>query len=187
MTEFHIGKIESRLGDLLLVTDSSEDVHALAFAEHRSKMLRNLSQQFGDLDLADDEAPARVVVQLQRYFNGDLEALKLVSVVMTGTEVQQKVWSALRDIPAGSTTSYGVLARQLGYDDPRMAFEIGVANGANPVAIIVPCHRVIGSDGKLTGYAGGLQRKQALLDMESAARDGRDVPTALSTRQLALL
>jgi len=82
--------------------------------------------------------------------------------------LQRQVWAALRDIPAGHTTSYGELARALGYDDPRMAIEIGAANGANPIAIVVPCHRVIAKNGDLKGYAWGLHRKRWLLEHERA-------------------
>jgi methylated-DNA-[protein]-cysteine S-methyltransferase len=82
--------------------------------------------------------------------------------------LQRKVWAALRHIPAGTTTTYGKLARDLGFDDPRAAIDIGAANGANPIAIVVPCHRVIASNGELKGYAWGLHRKHWLLEHEKA-------------------
>ena len=93
----------------------------------------------------------------------------------------EKVWAALRRIPAGSTTSYGKLARELGFEDPRAAIDIGAANGANPVAIVVPCHRVIASTGDLKGYAWGLHRKRWLLEHEKA------VPTRCEGPRSAML
>ena len=101
---------------------------------------------------------------LQRYFAGDLSALDTVPVELNGTPFQKKVWQALRRIPCGATISYGELARRIGVAAAVRA--VGAANGANPVAVIVPCHRVIGSNGSLTGYGGGLERKQWLLAHE---------------------
>lgn len=101
---------------------------------------------------------------LQKYFAGDCAALDDVDVELNGTPFQRKVWEALRVIPAGSTLSYADLARRIG--EPRAVRAVGAANGANPVAVIVPCHRVIGTDGTLTGYGGGLHRKQWLLAHE---------------------
>ena len=101
---------------------------------------------------------------LQRYFAGDCRALDAVPVELNGTPFQRKVWNALREIPAGSTLSYADVARRIG--QPRAVRAVGAANGANPVAVIVPCHRVIGSNGTLTGYGGGLDRQQWLLAHE---------------------
>ena len=101
---------------------------------------------------------------LRRYFAGDLAALDTVPVELNGTPFQKKVWLALRRIPCGATISYGELARRIGTAAAVRA--VGAANGANPVAVIVPCHRVIGSNGRLTGYGGGLDRKQWLLEHE---------------------
>ena len=98
---------------------------------------------------------------LTRYFGGDLGALDGVPVELNGTSFQKSVWQALRRIPAGTTISYSQLAKRIG--DPAAVRAVGAANGANPVAVIVPCHRVIGADGTLTGYGGGLDRKQWLL------------------------
>jgi methylated-DNA-[protein]-cysteine S-methyltransferase len=101
---------------------------------------------------------------LDAYFAGDCRALDRVPVEFNGTPFQRKVWEALRDIPAGATLSYADLARRIG--EPRAVRAVGAANGANPIAVIVPCHRVIGADGTLTGYGGGLDRKQWLLAHE---------------------
>jgi methylated-DNA-[protein]-cysteine S-methyltransferase len=111
-----------------------------------------------------------IVDALTRYFNGAIEAIDGIPVELNGTPFQKTVWAALRRIPAGTTLSYAELARRIGQRSAIRA--VGTANGANPVAIIVPCHRVIGSDGSLTGYGGGLDRKRWLL-----AHEGVRTPT----------
>ncbi len=101
---------------------------------------------------------------LTRYFDGDTTAIDTVPVELNGTAFQKNVWAALRRIPCGSTISYAELARRIG--EPAAVRAVGAANGANPVAVVVPCHRVIGADGSLTGYGGGLDRKKWLLTHE---------------------
>lgn len=110
--------------------------------------------------------PAGVTGPLRRYFDGELDALASVPVRLHGTGFQRRAWEALRRIPAGSTWSYRRLAQELG--DPRATRAVGAANGQNPVPVVVPCHRVIGSDGSLTGFGGGLARKRWLLQHEDA-------------------
>jgi methylated-DNA-[protein]-cysteine S-methyltransferase len=109
---------------------------------------------------------------LEAYFAGDLTAIDTLSVKTAGTSFQQTVWKALRAISPGTTLSYGELARRLGR--PNSARAVGLANGSNPVAIVVPCHRLIGADASLTGYGGGIGRKRWLLAHESALRSKRD-------------
>ena len=104
---------------------------------------------------------------LDRYFAGDVHAIDTISVELNGTAFQKEVWTALRRIPPGTTISYSTLARRIGHSSAVRA--VGTANGANPVAIVVPCHRVIGADGTLTGYGGGLDRKRWLLSHEGMA------------------
>lgn len=123
----------------------------------------------------DDAGLAHVVEQLNAYFAGELTDFE-IPMEMRGTDFQRRVWSALCEIPYGETISYGELARRVG--SPNGSRAVGLANGRNPVAIIVPCHRVIGADGSLTGYGGGLDRKVWLLEHEAAhrsrpARSGR--------------
>ncbi|MDQ4008929.1 MAG: methylated-DNA--[protein]-cysteine S-methyltransferase [Actinomycetota bacterium] len=117
----------------------------------------------------DDAHPllARARAQLTAYFAGDLKEFDL-PLAGAGTPFQQRVWQALREIGYGETVTYGEIARRLGLP-PGASRAVGAANGRNPIAIVVPCHRVIGSQGKLVGYAGGLDRKQRLLNLESAA------------------
>lgn len=112
-------------------------------------------------------APAAIRRAISDYFAGDLAAIDTIPVATGGTSFQRDVWAALRTIRAGTTLSYGALARQLGH--PKAVRATGMANGANPVAIVVPCHRVIGSDGTLTGYGGGINRKRWLLAHEGVA------------------
>jgi len=111
----------------------------------------------------DDTAFPDAVKQLSAYFAGDLTEFDL-SYELVGTEFQRRVWTALLTIPYGQTRSYGELADQIG--SPAASRAVGLANGRNPISIIVPCHRVIGSNGSLTGYGGGIDRKRALLDLE---------------------
>lgn len=115
--------------------------------------------------VADDGAFPDAVEQLQAYFVGDLTEFDL-RLNMVGTAFQKKVWAALLTIPYGETRSYGEIARQIGA--PGAFRAVGLANGHNPIGIIVPCHRVIGANGSLTGYGGGLDRKRALLEMEKS-------------------
>lgn len=103
--------------------------------------------------------------ELTAYFDGEAVTFS-VPVRTMGTPFQERVWAALREIPRGATLSYGALAARLG--DPGAAQAVGAANGQNPVVVVVPCHRVVGADGSLTGYAGGLERKRALLALESS-------------------
>jgi methylated-DNA-[protein]-cysteine S-methyltransferase len=134
-----------------------------------------------------------VVDQFESYFAGERRSFDL-ELDLRGTALQRAVWQALLGIPYGTTTSYGELAARV--DEPlyrsdiepyRRARAVGAANGRNPVPIIVPCHRVIGADGSLTGYGGGLQRKQALLDLERRSMAGEPPDPGWSTRQLAML
>jgi len=114
-------------------------------------------------DATVDPLPA-TVRQLAEYFDGKRRAFDLPLLRMQGTEFQQKVWRTLTEIPYGATWSYGELARRI--DNPNASRAVGLANGRNPISILVPCHRVIGADGSLTGYGGGLERKQWLLAHE---------------------
>ncbi|BBZ32436.1 methylated-DNA--[protein]-cysteine S-methyltransferase [Mycolicibacterium confluentis] len=114
----------------------------------------------------DDRAFPDAVEQLEAYFAGELREFDL-NLEMAGTAFQRKVWNALRTIPYGETRSYGEIAQQIG--TPTAFRAVGLANGHNPIAVIVPCHRVIGANGSLTGFGGGLQRKSRLLDLEKSA------------------
>ena len=170
-------------GDLLLVTDNDGALRALDFADYQERMLRLLARHYGRFDLVDGSAPAAVTLALDRYFAGDLMALDTLPVATGGTEFQRLVWAALRTIPAGTTSGYGALAARIG--KPGAARAVGLANGLNPIGIVVPCHRVIGANGTLTGYAGGVERKQWLLEHEAKAAIAGKVLQEMSGTQTA--
>jgi methylated-DNA-[protein]-cysteine S-methyltransferase len=161
-------RLESPLGDMLLVIDAQQNIRALDFADHKTRLYRGLREHYVNAELIDTPAPAEMAHAIARYFAGEFIALDSLPTAAAGTDLQRRVWDALREIPAGTTITYGKLAKQLGFDDPRAAIDIGAANGANPIAIVVPCHRVIASNGDLKGYAWGLHRKRWLLEHEHA-------------------
>ena len=135
----------------------------------------------------DPAALAEAVSQLKQYFAGERRTFEL-ALHLTGTTFQQRVWRALKQLAYGSTTTYGGLARELGVTDSATvsaARKVAWAIAATPTPIVLPCHRVLAADGSLTGYIGGLQRKQALLDLEAAA-GSPDTPRHRRQQQLAL-
>lgn len=150
--------IESPIGDLTLVAVDG-GLAGLYMEQHRH---RPAEEKFGDRDA---EPFGTVIAQLRAYFEGTLTTFD-VPLAPRGTPFQRAVWDALREIPYGRTMSYGQLAERLGR--PTAARAVGLANGRNPISIIVPCHRVVGSTGDLTGYGGGLDRKRHLLALEAA-------------------
>ena len=154
--------------ELLVVTDGDGNLRALDFADYEDRMRTLLARHYGSVALVDGAVPAIVAAALDAYFGGDLTALDPLPVATGGSAFQRGVWAALRRIPAGTTTGYGALAAMLG--KPGAARAVGLANGANPIGIVVPCHRVIGASGALTGYAGGVERKRWLLEHEGALR-----------------
>ena len=149
-------RMPSPVGDLLLAGDG-DALHHVSMLDGPDPITPAASWQEAREPFAD------AVSQLDEYFIGQRTTFA-VPLVMEGTAFQRQVWRALQEIPYGATVSYGELARRIG--QPGASRAIGLANGRNPIAIIVPCHRVIGSDGTLTGYGGGLERKQLLLDLE---------------------
>jgi len=151
--------IDTPIGRLSILVDETGALHMLSFGDGRD------IQQLDGKDATRVRDPGGVVTVLNNYFAGDLAAIDELAVAPTGTPFQLKVWAALREIPCGETRSYGDIARRIG--DPKAVRAVGTANGANPIAVVVPCHRVIGSDGSLTGYGGGLPRKRWLLAHES--------------------
>jgi methylated-DNA-[protein]-cysteine S-methyltransferase len=167
----YIGRIESPIGTMLLIHDHEGQVRALDFHEFETRMRRLLRLHYGEEgnDFAIDprKAPFAIGQALTAYFAGDLAAIDRIPVATAGTPFQREVWAALRTIRPGTAISYGALAQKLGR--PKSVRAVGLANGANPIAIVVPCHRVIGADGTLTGYGGGISRKRWLLTHEGAA------------------
>jgi len=167
MTTIETAEFASPVGRITLaVRDGC--LCALDFTEKWSRRRAALEKRFGQVEFRTATDPAGVVSRLERYFAGDLGALASIRVDPGGTAFQRKVWSALRKVPPGRTASYGDLARGIGAAGAARA--VGAANGSNPIAIVIPCHRVIGADGSLTGYAGGVKRKQWLLRHEGGRR-----------------
>ncbi|MEH2560141.1 methylated-DNA-[protein]-cysteine S-methyltransferase [Bradyrhizobium algeriense] len=159
-------RVSTVLDDMLVVTDERDALRALDWLNFEDRVHRLLRLHYGvggyRLVQAADQSAARQ--SLEKYFAGDVRAIDEISVETGGTPFQREVWSALRKIPAGKTTSYGLLATEI--DRPNAIRAVGMANGSNPVGIVVPCHRVIGKDSSLTGYGGGLERKRWLLEHE---------------------
>jgi methylated-DNA-[protein]-cysteine S-methyltransferase len=166
LQRFVVDRVPSPLGPLVLVSDGSGALRALKFHDQEARMERQLRLHYGEGDytLVAGRAPDAITTALAAYFAGDLRAIDAVPVHTGGTEFQRIVWAALRRISAVTTTTYSQLATVIGR--PRACRAVGLANGANPVGIVVPCHRVIGADGTLTGYGGGIDRKRWLLDHE---------------------
>ena len=155
----------SPVSTLLIVTDEADVLRALHFGDRDEQLRRVLRAHYGDYRLAQDRTPDSIRGPLEAYFEGALDAIDTIPVAPGGTAFQREVWQALRRIPAGTTTTYGQLASILGREGASRA--VGAANGANPIAIVVPCHRVVGANGTLTGYGGGLSNKRWLLVHEA--------------------
>ena len=162
-----LSRYTAPVGELLVVTDAEGTLRALDFSDFAERMQRLLARHYGVFGLVEGAAPAAVIAALDRYFAGDLTALDKIPVATGGSDFQRSVWAALRAIPPGSTSGYGALAARLGR--PGAARAVGMANGSNPIGIVVPCHRVIGAAGALSGYAGGVDRKRWLLAHEGVA------------------
>jgi methylated-DNA-[protein]-cysteine S-methyltransferase len=162
-----IDHLPTPIGAMRIVADTEGNLRVAYFAEDDEDVRRHLQRHYGKdgFILEAKENPHGFTETLSRYFAGDLDAIDSIPVKAIGTPFQQDVWHALRAIPCGTTTSYGKLAKQIGR--PSAVRAVGLANGSNPIAVVVPCHRVIGSNGSLTGYGGGLNRKRWLLDHES--------------------
>jgi methylated-DNA-[protein]-cysteine S-methyltransferase len=153
------------VGELLLVTDDEGTLRGLEFAANEARLRRLLGNHYPGVAFEAGDAPASLKRALKAYFNGDVDAIAEVPTATNGTPFQREVWAALRTIPAGTTWSYGQLATKLGRKGASRA--VGAANGANPIPIVVPCHRVIGADGSLTGFGSGIERKRWLLNHEA--------------------
>lgn len=165
---FTLSHLASPLGPLLAITAADGTVHALDFADCEARLHLLFARHHPGASLADGQPPPALATALAAYFAGELTALDPLPVARFGSPFQQAAWAALRAIPPGQTHSYGQQAAAMG--KAAAARAVGLANGANPIAIIVPCHRVIGSNGALTGYAGGVKRKAWLLAHEGAIR-----------------
>lgn len=165
LIRIEIETIPTELGDFTIAMRNGA-VCAAEFSGDKSRFENILARRFGGVQLVTDEPGSAAASALRRYFAGDTSALGEIPVDLAGTDFQMRVWQALREIPAGETRSYGDIARAI--NAPKAFRAVGLANNRNPVALIVPCHRVIGADGSLTGYAHGLKAKEWLLRHEGA-------------------
>ncbi len=163
---FTVDRQSSPLGRMLIVSDADRRLRALDWEDHEERMERGLTRIYRrqPLQLVSGTAPAAIRRALEHYFAGKLQAIDAIPVQTGGTPFQSNVWRALRTVPAGTTLSYGRMAQQL--KCPLAVRAVGFANGSNPISVVVPCHRLIGADGSLTGYGGGLERKRWLLEHE---------------------
>lgn len=159
-----IARYRSPLGEVMIALHAGT-LCAMTFAQRWEHAERRLRTRFAAA-VHEPGRAAALARRLDAYFTGDLEALNDVAVDPGGTPFQHAVWTALRHVPAGRTTSYAELARTIG--SPTAVRAVGAANGANPIWLVIPCHRTIGSDGRLVGYGGGLGRKRWLLRHEGA-------------------
>lgn len=161
-----LDRIPTPIGAAMIVVDERGVLRAFNWTEYEPALRKDLRAHYGEVAVEDGSAPAPVAGAFAAYFAGDIRALEGLVWATGGTAFQRSVWRALCAIPAGETISYRELARRVGRPNAMRA--VGSANGRNPVALIAPCHRVIGADLSLTGYGGGLERKRWLLRHEGA-------------------
>ena len=161
-------RVGTPLGELFIVADEDGNLRSTVWADYETHLRPSLELHYGKngFTIEPGRNPSGLTEAIGRYFAGDLAAIDTLPVQTAGTPFQREVWRALRDIPCGTTISYAALAGRIGR--PNAVRAVGLANGSNPVGIVVPCHRVIGSDGSLTGYGGGIERKRWLLRHERA-------------------
>ena len=164
-----IDRTDTPIGELIVVADAEGRLRATHWADGEARLVRMFQRHYGEHGFALEPArdPSGLTAAISAYFDGDLAVIDGLPVAMEGTPFQRAVWTALRAIPAGTTLSYSALARRI--DRPSAVRAVGLANGANPVGVVVPCHRVVGADGTLTGYGGGIFRKRWLLAHEASA------------------
>ncbi|MGA3223094.1 MAG: methylated-DNA--[protein]-cysteine S-methyltransferase [Acidobacteriaceae bacterium] len=161
-----LNRIDTPIGEMVVVADHDGNLRAIDWTDHEPRMLRFLRLHCGKGGFSLEAVPdiKGLTSAIHRYFAGDLKVIDTLPVKTAGTPFQREVWRALREIPCGSTVSYAKLAQQIGL--PAAIRAVGLANGSNPIGVVVPCHRVIGANGSLTGYGGGIERKRWLLEHE---------------------
>ena len=157
-------RIATPIGTALVVTDEAATLRAFNWTDYEPAMLAWIARRYPKAARAEGKGPLRQ--SFEAYFAGETDVFTTMAWSGAGTDFQRTVWDALCTIPAGETLSYAGLAQRIGR--PTAVRAVGLANGSNPVALVVPCHRLIGSDGSLTGYGGGLHRKRWLLEHEGA-------------------
>jgi methylated-DNA-[protein]-cysteine S-methyltransferase len=164
LPQFNLDRLPTPIGIALLVTDADGALRALDWEDYEARMKQLLRLQYGVVDLKEIHAPRDLVKALSGYFKGDIDRLADIEWRIAGTPFQQKVWRALPKVRAGTTLSYGALAARIKM--PKAVRAVGHANGSNPISVVLPCHRLIGANGSLVKYGGGLDRKRWLLKHE---------------------
>jgi methylated-DNA-[protein]-cysteine S-methyltransferase len=164
-------QFETPIGEMVIAVDHDGNLRAVDWADHTNRMLNLLKRHYGKNGFTLESAhnPGGLTETMKSYFAGKLSSIDAVPTQTAGTPFQREVWRSLRQIPCGLTISYAELAKRIGR--PNAVRAVGLANGSNPIGIVVPCHRVIGSGGSLTGYGGGIERKRWLLDHECKSMD----------------
>ncbi len=164
--DFLIDRTTTPIGELIVVADAEGRLRTIDWTDHEARMTQLLDRYYGKsrYTLTPRLDPGGLTSAMRRYFKGEIGVLSSLPVATDGTPFQQSIWKALRKITSGTTISYSELARRIGR--PEAVRAAGLANGQNPISIVVPCHRVIGANGSLTGYGGGLERKRWLLRHE---------------------
>lgn len=166
-----IEKIHTPMGEFMIVADEEGNLCALDWVSHEARLQKLLARYFHGFTLKPRRNPHGFADAMLAYFSGDVRVIDQLPVRFGGTPFQQRVWAALRTIECGTTISYSELAHRIG--QPTAVRAVGLANGSNPVSIVVPCHRVIGVNGRLTGYGGGIERKRWLLAHEEIMINGK--------------
>jgi len=171
---FALTRLPTPIGAALVVTDDEGQLRVFEWEDHEDRMQSLLDRFYGAgraqlVEGIGGKTAKPVLERLKAYFAGDIVAIDDIPADSAGTDFQRKVWKMLRKIPAGKTWSYNQLAQRIGR--PAAIRAVGAANGANPISVVVPCHRVIGANGSLTGYGGGLERKRWLLRHEGVSLD----------------
>lgn len=166
--QFAIDRLQTPIGELQIVADGEGKLRAIDWTEHEARMRLLLDRYYGRsrYTLRPSRDPGGLTGAMRDYFSGNVAVIDTLPVETAGTPFQRGVWRTLRTIPQGTTITYTQLAARI--DRPKAVRAAGLANGQNPIGIVVPCHRVVGSNGTLTGYGGGLPRKKWLLQHEGA-------------------
>jgi methylated-DNA-[protein]-cysteine S-methyltransferase len=177
--KFLTDRFDTPIGEMIIVADHDGNLRAVEWTDHEERLQKSLRLHYGrnGFKLEPSHNPSGLSDVMKRYFEGELSAITELPVRTAGTPFQREVWRALREIPHGTTVSYGKLAKQIGR--PNAVRAVGLANGSNPIGVVVPCHRVIGSNGSLTGYGGGIERKRWLLEHENKHQPA-DLPLKLT-------
>jgi methylated-DNA-[protein]-cysteine S-methyltransferase len=171
----HLDRLETPIGEMVLIADAGGHLRVTGWWDRdqgEARLLAGLRARHGQggIEIERRRNPSGLTAALHAYFEGEVGVIDRLPVAAEGTAFQHEVWDALRAIPCGTTVSYSEVAHRIGR--PRAVRAVGLANGQNPVGVVVPCHRVVGANGTLTGYGGGLHRKRWLLAHEAAAHPG---------------